>query len=409
MSLADLLVDRADSTLRAALLGRDGLIDLAIDLDCDGPVAVTGKGDRRHRHGAIIRGRVVSFAADRNLAFVDIGEEMAALLAAGDLRPGLRGQSLGQRLTAGEPVVVQIKREASGTKAAVVTMDLTLPGRWLIHTPMMPGFTVSRRLAEPRQRAELRAKMVSAIAAAPDSCRQGGFIIRAVAATAEAAVVLHEAAALVRMMQTWLAANTGLLPALLYPGLMAPVRVLVDCPMIPVNKIHVEDRVAEAGLRDWAGSFAPDLEDRIVGVRPGVGLFEMADLDGVIHNLTAKRVELPGGGWLMIERTQALWVIDVNGAERGDLAAVNAAAAAVIAKQIRLRNMGGMIIVDFITPNGASARRVLTDRLSALVADDPAGVEVYGMSRLGLMEMTRVRRGPPLQDVVAAQVGWPAA
>jgi ribonuclease E/ribonuclease G len=162
----------------------------------------------------------------------------------------------------------------------------------------------------------------------------------------------------------------------------------------------VTDAAVLAEIRRWCAEAAPDLAAAIVAEPPDGRPFETADVETEIEGLLERRVLLPGGGGLVFDRTEALWVVDVNGGDRAGALAIDIDAAAEVARQVRLRNLGGVIVVDFVTPDRAVDGERVVQALAGAVADDPVATHVYGMSRLGLVEMTRARRGPPLIDVL---------
>lgn len=391
----ELLIDRQGPLLRAALV-RDGvLVDLQLD-----------RAGRPSRLGAVYRAPVVRLATAMNVAFVDLGGSPHALLAASDIRPQRRkGEArIGQLLTAGRDVLVQVKADAHGAKGPVVTMDATLPGRFLVHVPFRAGITASRRLGATR--AGLLARVTTILDAA--GWPRDGWIVRSGAEAADDATLAAEATSLAG---TWRALSADPAPGLKLPAPDAVRRAITEQGGRGIDRILAADPADAAALTIWARDAAPDLAGRIAAAPEGCRLFDRHDLDRVIAGLGERVVPLPDGGSLVIDRTEALHVIDVNGGERGDPMAVNLQAAREIARQIRLRNLGGIVIVDFISirarghggahgvGHGGDRERLLA-ALTGSVADDPAGTQVYGMSALGLVEMTRTRRGPALADLL---------
>ncbi|HZH27660.1 MAG TPA: ribonuclease E/G [Azospirillaceae bacterium] len=390
MTAPDLLVDRRGALVRAVLVqpgARAGeaagrLVDIALDRE-----------GVRLRTGAVCRGRVVQIMSGLDAAFVDVGTAQAGLLSAKDVRPLRRNTPIGRLLRAGDTVLVQVKAEAHGRKGPTLSMDIALPGRFLVRAPFVDGVRVSRRIAGGGQ--GLLAKRVRAIVTGD------GWIVRGGAEGAPDSLLAAEAEHLAVQWRD-IAARTDAPPAVLDPGPPAPVRLLVEHGGRPLGRLYVDDPATEGILRGWCAAAAPDLADHIEAHRGRPGLFESADIEDEIDALAGKHVPLPGGGWLVVERTEALWVIDVNGAERQNAAAVNRDAAREIARQLRLRNIGGVVVVDFITPDRPDERERVLNALVDAVADDPVATHVYGMSKLGLVELTRVRRGPPLIDLLAS-------
>lgn len=375
---ADLRLDNAGPFRRAALVRDGDLTDLHID-----------RVDRPSPLGAVIRGRVVRLAAGLDAAFVDIGDRQPALLNAADVRPRVRDARIGQLLRAGQEVTVQVKADAHGDKGAVVTMDVALPGRFLVHTPLGDGVHLSKRLGRGPERARLQ-QLVKA--AAPPG---GGWIVRADAAGADPALIAAEAHALWAAWRDALAATGDVR----LPSPSAWERALVELSG-RAGSIRALGPEALAAVRRWCADRAPDLLDRLAPHKSPHPLFEEDDLEGQIAALLEPRVPLSDGGSLVIERTEAMTVIDVNGGERGNALACNLDACREIARQLRLRNVGGIVVVDFINLANAAERERIELALSHAVSDDPAGTHVYGMTKLGLMEMTRSRRGPALFDLL---------
>lgn len=399
---AEVLIDRSGPLLRAAAV-RDGrLTDLQLD-----------HAARPSLLGAVFLGRVERIAPGLNAAFVDLGTGRSGLLGASDLRlPGAASrkdarapdQPIGRLLRAGQDVLVQVKAEPGGEKGPTLTMDVTLPGRFVVMTPLSPGLSLSRRLARGGEaRAALAERMGRVLVGA-------GWIVRAQAAEATEAALAAEADSLAlawRAVEAALAA--GRAPALVLPGPDAARRAVVEQGGRPIGPILVEDADLHKDLAAWLAEAAPDLLPRLALHRGPDRLFERHDLEGAIAGLAGRRVDLGGGAWLAIDRTEAMTVVDVNGGERGNALATNLDAAAEVARQLRLRNLGGIVVVDFIDMRGPGDGERLVQALSAAVAEDPAGVQVYGMTRLGLVEMTRARRGPPVGDLLALAEAAPDA
>jgi ribonuclease E/ribonuclease G len=394
--LAEILADRADGCVRVAALRASGrLADLFVE--CDARPSLTG---------AVVLGRVERIAPALDAAFVDLGEAgggRPGLLAAGDIRDAgdasdkadtrdkaRRGAHAGERLRAGQMVVVQVKADAVGAKGPVLTMDVALPGRFLVHVPKGRGIAVSRRLGAGDARAALMARLSAATVGE-------GWIARAGAATVDPALLSLEADALAAAWSAMAAAAAaGGAPRRLAaaPGVLE--RALTELAVTAPVRILVDDAGLAGALARWCDERAPDLAGAVVRHKGPPGLFDMRDLDSAIAALAGPRVPLAGGGSLVIEPTEALTAIDVNAGERSNALAVNLEAAAEIARQIRLRNIGGIVVVDFVNMRGRGDGERLLGALAGAVADDPVQTQVYGMSALGLVELTRARRGPSL-------------
>ncbi|HYC04369.1 MAG TPA: ribonuclease E/G [Azospirillaceae bacterium] len=385
----DLLIDRRGPLRRAAVIDGDELSDLYID-----------RTDRPGLSGALIRGRVGRIAAGLDAAFVEIGAGQPGLLPASDVRPRRRDSVIGQLLRTGQEVLVQVKADPFGSKGALLTMDATLPGRFLVCAPLAEGITVSKRLGKGPEKARLTALLRQA---APPGL---GWIVRADAATADPELVALEAEHLAAQWRDALRVP-GEGPVTLLPAPTAVERALLEQGGRGLTRIAVEGPEALAEVRAWCRDRAPDLAPMVRPHVDRIALFDQGDLEHELAELMRPRVDLPGGGSLVIERTEALTAIDVNGGERGDALQVNLAAAREIARQLRLRNIGGIVVVDFVNLERAADREQLILTLSGAVSKDPGNTHVYGMSRLGLVEMTRQRRGPSLADLAASLTDSP--
>ena len=392
-------MDRDGPLTRAAVLSGGRLTDLYID-----------HAERPSLLGHVFLGRVERIATGLDGAFVDLGTGKSGLLSALDARgpkgrPKAKGERIGNLLRTGQTVLVQVKADATGAKGPSLTMDITLPGRFLVHAPLGRDVAVSKRLGSGPERAELARRV-------QDVASGAGWIVRAGAATASDGLLAAESDALhLAWRQIRDAAEQGGGPALLLPGPDATRRALIEHGAATPSRIIVDDAALARDLAGWCADRAPDLEGRVepfdsrLLAAPSDGrqrLFDLRDLDAEIETLLGTRVPLSGGGSLVIERTEAMTVVDVNAGERGNPLDVNLEAAAEIARQLRLRNAGGIVVVDFVNMrNRGDAERLLAV-LSRAVEDDPAQTQVYGLSKLGLVEMTRARRGTALADLLGS-------
>ncbi|MEI6559884.1 MAG: ribonuclease E/G [Rhodospirillaceae bacterium] len=386
----ELLIDRRGGLLRAAVVAGGRLTDLHIDRD-----------DRvLPEAGSVWLGRVERIAAGLNAAFIDLGTGKAGLLGLADVRLGNRnrpepGTAIGTVLHGGQALLVQVKAEATGAKGPTLAMDISLPGRFLVHVPFRRGVTVSKRLGDGAMRAaqvlRLQALTVGDGWIARSGCEtlaDDGLIV------AESESLALAWGDLVRRL------GQGGAPGCLCRGPDAARRAVIGHGARPLARLAVEAPVPwRSAFADWCAGAAPDLVPRLETVSGR--LFERHDLEGQIAALMRPEVTLAGGAGLVIERTEALVAIDVNGGERGNPLAVNLEAAAEIARQLRLRNLGGIVVVDFLSmPKRADGERLLA-ALAVAVRGDPVQTEVYGLSRLGLVELTRARRGPALQELLS--------
>lgn len=369
------VVDSLPGDPRVALFAGGRLVELRL-----------GRGDRRTHVGAVHLGRVIRCGA--GAAFVDIGAARPGLL---DRRPGAAP------LTEGAAVTVQVDKAPVDDKGAGLTTAVTLPGRLLVYAALRPGISVSRRFADGAARDRLLAAL-GEIAGT-----QEGFILRRAAAGADRAALEDEAA---RLRADW-GALIGRRDAARPPALLAPApgplqRALLD-HADSLRRVLLDTPRTLAAARRFCARWAPDLAPRLVRERgPEV------DLEAEIEAVLTRRVTLPGGGDLVFEPGETVTAIDVNpgpppggNAERAWLEA-GLAAVPEIARQIRLRNLAGLLLVDFPRLRARRHQRRLVEALRQALADDPVGCDVLGMTAGGLIEITRRRGEPPLDRVLGA-------
>lgn len=373
---AELLIEANAVEVRAALV-RDGrLADLAVE-----PASTASLV------GSVWLGRVRRLLPNGRAAFVDIGQAQAGFLNAADI-PGHAERPIAQLVHEGQALVVQVTKDAMAEKGASLTADITLPGRFLVMTPGAHGATVSRRIADAGERDRLSATLRDL---------EPGCIVRTAAAGRDAAVLHAEHQALAARWAGIEARRTRAeAPALLWREESAIHRILRDLSA-PADRIVVDPPVAMAEAQAWARAMAPDVLPRLAA-HAGAGLpFDVHDLDAEIARLLAERVVLPSGAALRFGTTAALTAIDVDSAgSRAPALAINLEAAVEIARQLRLRGIGGVIVIDFMRLRARDEAARVTDALRAALADDPAPARVLDISELGLVEMTRRRLGEPL-------------
>lgn len=329
--------------------------------------------------GAVVLGRVVEVAPKLGAVFVDIGQDLPAFLQ-------------GKGLTKGAAVLAQVKADAQGGKGATLTTEITLSGRALAYTPARPGLTVSRKLSDDK-RERLLARLEPLVAA------DEGVAARTHAVGAAEGELEAELEHLRGQWRAILAGQAeGRIPAVLWrPDPL--VRLLADNP--GVSRVLVDDAVLLPAAK---AAFAGAVEH----YRDGP-LFDLYDVEDAIAAALDPVVPLACGGRVTIEPTAALTAIDVDS---GGAAAIEAnnQAVAVIARQLRLRNIAGQIVVDFVsTGKGKGPVFKLVAALKQAVARDGAATHVIGVTPLGLVELTRERKGPSLAELTQERGTGPSA
>lgn len=409
----DILVEEQGGSLWAAAVNKGRLEGLELD-----------PAGEEVRWGSIYRAKVTRIDASRGLAFLDLDTENTGVLHAADVRivnrngvsRNTEGQPIGKLLEPGQIVTVQAKagylprtdhedeNQEPGHKNPRVSMDIALPGRYIIHAPFERANRISRRVREKAARERME-KMLEML----DDFQ--GCILRAAAIHTQTDVLIREARVLKAVWGQIQPHLEGDAPQLVMLGPDAAQRMLADSSGGNIDEIAVSSMDAYHAVEEWCDLYAPDLVTRIApvqmkNVHGDLVLLSARDLIGQIETLIRPYVLLPGGGSLVIEPTAALVAIDVNsGADRRSNLEINVEAAREIARQLRLRNLGGIVVVDFLKLKTAKDRAALEKALSAAFDDDPCTVQLHGLTGLGLMELTRARRTPPLQDRLEAALG----
>ncbi len=329
--------------------------------------------------GAVFLGRVAEVVAALDAAFVDIGRD----------RPGFLPGAAALGLSRGQSIAVQVRADAHGGKGPTLTADLSLAGRWLAYSPLRPGIAASRLLT-PDERDRLTA--LAARLADPGE----GVVLRSAAAGKGEAELAPE---LARLRDDWAAIDdsraAARAPALL--GRPDPLaRLLADNP--GVARVRVDDAATFAALRRRFGAVVEQCRDGGVA----------AEVEDAVADALAPVVPLPGGGRLTVEPTAALTAIDVDSGAGGP-AEANRAAVDAVARHLRLRAIGGQVAVDFISGGGKGALFKLVGALKRAVAADPVPTHIFGVTPLGLVELTRERRGPSLADLLTERETRPTA
>jgi Rne/Rng family ribonuclease len=360
------------------------------------------------RWGSVYWARVIRIDTTLNAAFVDLGHDLVGMLPASEI-PGLaKDAKIGKKLKPGQFVMVQVKTarqpeddedgndlRPDALKASRVSMDIALQGRYLIYTPKSPGNRISRRVREPDVRKQLVAmsKAIKAI---------NGCILRASAAYTQTEILEREGKIQRAIWESLQAFTKDEEPSLLMLGPDALQRVLGDFATSRLGEIQIADDERGEEAYNWCDLYAPELMQKIesrkiTGTRTGMGLMEAHDLLGQIEDFVRPVVTLPSGASFLIEDTALGTMIDVNSGT-ATLSATNHEAAAEIARQIRLRNIGGIILIDFAGKQDKAEQNRLTKQLQKALDLDPCTVELHGVTRTGLFEMTRHRRTPTLMD-----------
>jgi ribonuclease G len=385
---------------------------------------------RRSIVGNIYKGVVTNVLPGMQAAFVDIGLTKDAFLYAGDYTANLGDEDAGpdaeddapdvdvvaaeprregtppieELLTRGQDVLVQVSKESLGTKGARVTSFVSLPGRSIVYMPHARHVGVSRRIRDEQERERLRSLVKGLRPPA------GGFIVRTVAegkGEEDLAADIQFLSRLWTQIQARFEGATA--PSLLHEEMDLTFRVVRDLFSPEVEEFVVDDPAAYTKCVEFVGSLVPQLATRVrlwEGVTP---IFEATGVERELERALRRRVWLKSGGYIVIDHTEALVAIDVNSGKyvgkrdfEETVLKINLEAVGEIVRQIRLRDLGGIIIIDFIDMERPEHRADVYGALMHVLADDKARTNVLEISELGLVEMTRKRVRQSLQSLFCA-------
>jgi ribonuclease G len=357
--------------------------------------------------GNVYLGRVVRVLPGMQSAFIDIGLERAAFLHVADLHhagpaatPSRDGPAtpIEKLIFEGQSLLVQVIKDPIGTKGARLSSQVSVAGRMLVHLPGDEHIGISQKIGSHELRDQLRKRMVELVGTR-ETGGGGGFILRT---NAEEASDEDLAADIAYLRKTWqtIRNKAHSLPAgsLLHEDLSLVQRVLRDLTHERTGTLRIDSRLQFEALQQFGHQFMPSVVTKLehyTGERP---IFDLHNIDAEIKRALERRVDLKSGGYLVIDQTEAMTTIDVNtgafvGARNFDetIFKTNLEAAGAIARQLRLRNLGGIVIVDFIDMARDEHRTQVIAELKKQLARDRTKTAVGGFTPLGLLELTRKR------------------
>jgi ribonuclease G len=379
--------------------------------------------ERTSRRGLVsnlYKGRVSRVLPGMQAAFVEIGLERTAFLHAADIaRAGgdetLAGalpsalppaEDIRRLLSPGDDVLVQVIKDPIGTKGARLTTFVALPSRYLVYLPRGLGVGVSARIEDESERARLKAALTALVG----DDGGGGYIVRTAAQGVSAEQLSEDMAYLARLWDHVRARAAEAAPgSVVHEDLPLTLRVLRDELSHEVSRVLVDSAREHAAMREFAAAFVPaaaPLIELYGGPRP---IFDLNGVEEEIARALDRKVPLKSGGHLVIDQTESMTTIDVNtGAYVGHrnleetIFRTNLEAAVTIARQLRLRNLGGIIIIDFIDMHDEPHRRAVLSALERALTSDRAQTHIVSLSPLGLVEMTRKRTRESLEHLLCA-------
>ncbi|MCH8501238.1 MAG: ribonuclease G [Aliidiomarina sp.] len=402
---AEILINVTPSETRVALVENGILQEVHIERQA-----------RRGLVGNVYVGKVSRVLPGMQAAFVDIGLEKAAFLHASDIithienveeldRDQLPPADISQLVRQGQHIMVQVVKDPLGTKGARLTTDITIPSRYLVLMPRSKHVGVSQRIESESERDRLRTIV--------EGCCDDdiGFIVRTAAEGSASEELEQDAQFLKRLwskIQERKKKNSK--GGMLYEDLNLAARVLRDFVGVELERIRVDSRLSFQQLQEFVGEFVPQLTDRLESYEGERPIFDLFDVENEIQRALDRRVQLKSGGSLVIDQTEAMTTIDINtGAFVGHrnledtIFNTNTEATQAIARQLRLRNLGGIIIIDFIDMQNEDHKRRVLHSLELALAKDRAKTSISGFTSLGLVELTRKRTRESLEHVLSSE------
>ena len=401
----DILINVTPQETRVAVVGNGVVQELHVE-----------RTQSRGMVGNIYVGKVARVLPGMQSAFVEIGLERAAFLHVADIweergngqggaEPGKAAQKPIEKILAeGQPLLVQVVKDPIGSKGARLSTQVSIAGRMLVYLPQDAHIGISQRIEDESGRALLLERVKQILPAG----EKGGFIIRTMAETATDAELANDLQYLRKLWQDLREKSlSAAAPSLLYQDLSLAQRVLRDFVNESTGRILIDSRENFLRLQAFARDYMQNVLARLdhyTGERP---LFDLYGVEDEIERALARRVDLKSGGYLIIDQTEAMTTIDVNtggfvGVRNFDdtIFKTNLEAAQVIARQLRLRNLGGIIIIDFIDMESEEHRAAVLAELQKALARDRTKITLNGFTALGLVEMTRKRTRESLEHVL---------
>lgn len=410
----ELLINISPTESRVALVENGMLQEVYIE-----------RTQRRGFVGNIYKGKVVRVLPGMQAAFVEIGLERAGFIHASDIAPldaeGFESRShdvadISSLVREGQSLVVQVTKDPISSKGARLTTHLSVSSRFLVYMPQTRHIGISTRIDDEPERERLKQLVEAAVDSAKSDATAslegkngfGGFIVRTVAEGAcqkELQLEIPFLYKLWRGVEELMASSKA--PALIHQDLPLCLRTLRDLARPHIEKIRVDSRESCARMTHFAKKYMPEiggLIEHYPGERP---LFDLYGVEDELQRALEHRVPLKSGGYLIVEQTEAMCTIDINtGAFVGHrnleetIFKTNLEAATTIARQLRLRNLGGIIIIDFIDMKDVEHQRQVLRTLEKMMERDHAKTCITGVSELGLVEMTRKRTRESLGQVL---------
>ncbi|MCL2485414.1 MAG: Rne/Rng family ribonuclease [Endomicrobia bacterium] len=343
----------------------------------------------------IYKGKVQNIVPALNSAFVDIGFGKSAYLGTDDIVAPKNEKNIENMIKPGQDIMVQVYKEPINTKGPKVTMEISLPGRLLVYMPFSNNIGISKNIEDKQEYDRLKG-----IVAALKKDIPGGIIVRTEAEDATEDEIKKEIKYLTRIWASIVSRFEDAKPmSLIHKDLGVVFQTVRDYFSEDVMLMHIDSPKELKDVTEFVKTISPEFLDRIVLYEGKRGIFKAYAIDEEIKRLRSNKARLKSGGYLIIQEAESLCAIDVNSGKftaktsQEDTAFLtNMEAAEEIARQLRLRNIGGIIVIDFIDMKKPANRQKVLEKLREATRGDKAKIKIWPITRLGLIEMTRERK-----------------
>jgi ribonuclease G len=389
----EILINVTTREVRIAIL-EDGILQ-AIEIERNKQQGIVGN---------MYKGKVNRLLPGIQAAFIDIGLRRAAFLHVKDMVTGPLNIDISDLLQEGQTLLVQVYKDPLGSKGARLTTQFAVPSRYLVLTPNTPQVLVSQKIGDEEERLRLQ-NMIS-------SDEKDGYIFRTAAIGAAQSTIDMDKRFLQKI---WAEITTRAKEAssgdVIFTEIPLVLRLLRDVDRHAVQRIRVDDQTVTQTMKAFAAQAVPELADRIEYYEEKRPIFDIYHVEDELQKTLQRKINLKSGGHLIFDQTEAMTTIDVNTGsylgKRNDafnheetIYKTNKEAVDVIARQVRLRNLGGIIIIDFIDMSDAANQAHLLELLNKALAKDTARIEISELSSLGLVQMTRKRTRESLEHIL---------
>ncbi len=383
----EIVVNRTHEETRVAVLENDRLTDIFIE-----------RRESEKILNNIYKGKVQNIVAGLSSAFIDIGFGKSAYLSKDDVVAAKNEHNIENMLKVGQEIMVQVYKEPISTKGPKVTMEISLPGRLLVYMPFSNNIGVSKQIEEKEEYERLK-NIIKKLKNGSDLA--GGIIVRTEAEDATEDELEREIKYLSRLWASIINRfNNAKMGTPIHKDLGVVFQTVRDHFTEDVTLMHIDDQKELKDVTEFVKTVSPELEERIVMYEGKQPIFKAYGIEEEIKRLRSNKARLPSGGYLIIQEAESLCAIDVNSGkftgknntQEEVVTMTNIEAANEVARQLRLRNIGGIIVIDFIDMKKEKNRKKVLEELRNATKNDKAKIKIWPITKLGLIEMTRERK-----------------